>query len=332
MNTEPEDLDRRSLASCIDSSWPVGIVSLEYAPVGFGAHHYIARATHSRRWFVTVDEIATKTWLGNDPSTIVAGLKCALRAAVALRQSGLSFVHAPLESRTGATLARLDTKYVVSLYEYIDGTPGAFGVDLPPADRRTLFAALGKLHTSIDVVPIDLHSDAVIVPLRDELTTALQDLDREWATGPYGELTRNALAEASTDLRRALEAFDELVRRAEATAGRWVVTHGEPHGGNIMRTKHGELILIDWDTVAVGPAERDLAVALPRDDEEWSAYRSSGASTTPDPGLIRLYQQLWMLSDVSLATNMFRQPHEDSADTQVAWRGLRAALKGLAAP
>lgn len=99
-----------------------------------------------------------------------------------------------------------------------------------------------------------------------------------------------------------------------------------------MRTKHGELILIDWDTVAIGPAERDLAVALPRDDEEWSAYRSGGAATTPDPDLIRLYQQLWMLSDVSLSTDMFRRPHEDNADTQVAWRGLRAALEGLAAP
>ena len=35
------------------------------------------------------------------------------------------------------------------------------------------------------------------------------------------------------------------------------MTHGEPHAGNVMRTDEGRL-LVDWDTVALAPPERDL--------------------------------------------------------------------------
>lgn len=37
----------------------------------------------------------------------------------------------------------------------------------------------------------------------------------------------------------------------------WVVTHGEPHPGNVIRTSHG-LRIIDWTTVQMAPPERDL--------------------------------------------------------------------------
>ena len=36
-----------------------------------------------------------------------------------------------------------------------------------------------------------------------------------------------------------------------------MITHGEPHPGNILRSR-GRLLLIDWDTAGVALPERDL--------------------------------------------------------------------------
>ena len=41
----------------------------------------------------------------------------------------------------------------------------------------------------------------------------------------------------------------------------WVVTHGEPHPVNVMQTDAGR-VLIDWDTVAIAPPERDLWMVI----------------------------------------------------------------------
>jgi spectinomycin phosphotransferase len=53
--------------------------------------------------------------------------------------------------------------------------------------------------------------------------------------------------------------------REAAESGPVVVTHGEPHPGNILRAAGG-LYLIDWDTVGLALPERDLwmvAVTMP---------------------------------------------------------------------
>lgn len=325
MNVEPVDVDRASLASCIEREWAVGAVSVEFLPVGFGAHHYAARSGDDR-WFVTVDDIATKTWLGDDEPSRLAGLECALRAAVTLRRLGLTFVEAPLETASGGVLVRLAGRYVVSLYAWLEGESGAFGVELPAAERIALFRALGSLHTP-ELVSVDLHSDDGRVPLRAELTEVLDDLRRDWP-GPYGDRARHALIAASADLRRALRAFDELIRTASIEPR--VVTHGEPHGGNVMRTTAGDLRLIDWDTVALAPRERDLAVVLPRDDDEWAAYCSSGAPAAANEELLGLYRLLWLLTDVSLTVDRLRHTHDDDADSRVLWDGFNDTLGALA--
>lgn len=53
----------------------------------------------------------------------------------------------------------------------------------------------------------------------------------------------------------------------------WVITHGEPNAANMLWSANGDLFLIDWDTVAIGPRERDLW--LPDElagGADWSGY------------------------------------------------------------
>jgi aminoglycoside phosphotransferase (APT) family kinase protein len=52
----------------------------------------------------------------------------------------------------------------------------------------------------------------------------------------------------------------------------WVVTHGEPHRGNVIRDPRGGVYLVDWDTTLIAPRERDLRMVLDRELTGWDEY------------------------------------------------------------
>ena len=103
-------------------------------------------------------------------------------------------------------------------------------------------------------------------------------------------------------------AYDALVPAVRATADRWVVTHGEPHAGNVLWLIGGGFRLIDWDTVALGPPERDL----------WMFALDSAAA--------ELYRLRWWLEEVCLYVTELHGAHVDDANTRASWRELRRCL------
>jgi thiamine kinase-like enzyme len=119
--------------------------------------------------------------------------------------------------------------------------------------------------------------------------------------------------------------YDELARTVGAGKDELVVTHGEPHAANVMWSDDG-LVLVDWDTTAIAPHERDLWMIEPRDDDDWAAYTSGGGSPDIDRTAIDLYKLWWALSEITGYTNMLRSPHIDDANTRLAWTGLQEYL------
>ena len=73
--------------------------------------------------------------------------------------------------------------------------------------------------------------------------------------GPYGEPGRDLLARYERPLRQAFARFGGLLDRVRVAGGPSVITHGEPHPGNLPRTRAG-LCLVDWDTTALARPER----------------------------------------------------------------------------
>jgi spectinomycin phosphotransferase len=106
-----------------------------------------------------------------------------------------------------------------------------------------------------------------------------------------------------------------------------VITHGEPHPGNIMRSGGG-LLLIDWDTAGLALPERDLWLAAGGDARAADCYaeltgrRVSGAA-------MDLYQLRWSLDDIALSVGDFRDPHEQNEDTALAWAGLTEEMGAI---
>ncbi|GAB7038496.1 MULTISPECIES: phosphotransferase [Catenuloplanes] len=289
MFAEPPDLDRAEVTGALHSGWGIAVAALDYAPVGYGAHHYRARDTGGAEWFLSVDL---------EPD--VPALERAFGTAAALREAGLEFVASPVRRPDGRCVTVTAGGAAVSVAAVIDGRSHRFGDVLPAPVRADLLDALGRLHSV--PVPPGAPVDPLTVPYRDEL-------DGPWGDGPYARPARELLAARRRVVADLFVRYDALVPVVTAARDTWVVTHGEPHPGNVMLPAGGGLRLIDWDTVAVAPRARDLWMVAPDDSPATALYRLR-----------------WTLTDICAFVRDLRAPHADDADTRLAWRELSGYL------
>ena len=105
-----------------------------------------------------------------------------------------------------------------------------------------------------------------------------------------------------------------------------VLTHGEPHPGNTMRTDKGWL-LIDWDTTPLAPPERDLWDLA---DAPMRAAYSAATGIVLRDGLLELYRLRWDLTEIAIGLGRFGGPHGGSADDEETWANLRESVMRVA--
>jgi spectinomycin phosphotransferase len=308
----------------VAGGWALGIAGLRYLPVGAGAYHWIAHGEDGRRWFVTCDDLDTKPWLGTDRETVFAGLLAAYGTAVALRNAGLTFVAAPVTTAAGAPAVRVDERHSVSVFEHVDGEPGEWG--RPDRTDGELVGMLARLHASTPVVD-GLRPRGLDLPGRDGLEEALDDLHHRWDGGPLSEPARAELAGQRDLVLRWLDELDRLAGRLGGAEPARVVTHGEPHPGNLISTGGG-LTLVDWDTVALARPERDLWMIADLAGGALAVRYEEETGVALDPEALVAYRRLWALSDLVACTRQLRREHQRSADADRALAAVRSILSG----
>src|SRR5205814_1479304 len=131
------------------------------------------------------------------------------------------------------------------------------------------------------------------LPGRGEFERALGTLDRSWDDGPLSEAARRVLAIHVDLIDRSLQELDRLADQVDGMDG--VVTHGEPHPGNLIHNAAG-VALVDWDTVAVARPERDLWMIDDDDGTLATLYRDL-TGHVPEPEVLVAYRLLWALAD-----------------------------------
>ncbi len=311
----------------IEEAWGIAVTSLEYRPIGFGSHHWVASGARGVRHFVTVDELSAESRARDEVSVLGLHLRPALTAATDLRAFGCRFVVAPIATKTDGPFARFD-RYAVALYPFIDGQGFSFEEPFGEADRERVLELVAALH----MVPVAAirppATDEFVVPLLDQLDRAL---DREAAAdGPYAATASLLLVDNEARIRRMVARYEALLARHLKHPGPLVVTHGEIHPGNVMVTPEG-WVIVDWDTALVAPPERDL----------WRLARGGGGSilrtyadatgTAPDERLLDLYAIRWDLAEIASFAAEFRGPHEDTEDSRKALEILQSVVRGLPA-
>ena len=243
------------------------------------------------------------------------------RAGVLRHDALLDFVVAPQPADDGRVVHRLGERHAVAVYPYFDDA-----VNSTNEEREELIEVLARLHAATKVVRDVAGVEAFGDPNRAALEQALQQLDMPWDGGPFAEPTRSVLAEHRATLHRLLEVHDAWVALAWHGEAEWVVTHGEPKLNNILVTRDG-LQLVDWDTVLVAPAARDLWMADPGDGSTVAAYIHRTGRPVAEAEL-RLYRLRWELADIASFTRLFRGPHAQDEDTEIAW-GCIADIAGI---
>lgn len=324
MLTRPDDLADSSLMDLLSDGWCISVSSVEYMPVGFGSHHW-AVSGGDRRWFVTVDDLDAKRRRADEPRTpIHARLHAALATALTVAERGLSFVVAPVPTNDSGVLRRLDDRYAVAVYPYIEGTSHTWG-DFETVDQRlAVLALIAQLHDFADLASTDAMVDDLVVPRVEDLLRLTDDLGRSWDSGPYGEPARALLARHAGGLERLLMHYERLARNISERPERMVLTHGEPHIGNTI-VAGDNWLLVDWDTTLVAPPERDLWTVAGNDASALAAYTAmTGRPVLAD--VLDCYRLWWDLAEISGYIALLGDDHADSDDVRESWRNLNHYL------
>jgi spectinomycin phosphotransferase len=326
VNVPPEGLDEGELPGALAASWGLDVDTVRYLPEGFGSYHWRANTLDGAKYFLTVDDLDHKLWLGTNRESTFTGLTAAFDTAADLREhADLEFVVPPIRTRDGDTLVRISSQYSLAVFPYIDGRGGRWGEEVTAVDRTQLVRLLADLHQSTPTVVSTAPHYGVSLPERAELEAALRDVDRPWTGGPFSEPARQEVAKGAEAVSESLRSFDRLAEDVAKSEGDQVVTHGEPHPGNLIRAG-GRFLLIDWDTVGVAPAERDLWMLDEPANENLQLYTDLTGRKVHEAA-ISLYRLSWTLKDLATYVVQFRSNHQRTEDTEKAWSGLTQCLR-----
>lgn len=319
MRALPEEFEAGALIGFLADGWGFDVKTADYAAVGAGSYHWVVSDLEGTRGFVTVDDLDHKPWLGDTRQSVFDGLRRAFETAIALRDGGLGFVVAPIPTSRGEAVLRSGTRYTVALFPFVVGQPGRYG-HYDTAERAAVVTMLAELHESTPAVGSVARRIDLELPGRRQLEGALQELNQTWLGGPFSEPARQALAPHAFDVVELLALADRLSAVVERHSTNWVVTHGEPHAGNVMRTDESH-VLVDWDTVALAPPERDLWM-LVGDTAEDAAFYANSTGHELDHVALNFFRLTWDLADLAAFTDTLRSPHGHSEDTVQAYDGL----------
>jgi spectinomycin phosphotransferase len=313
----PADIRDSDVAAALASQWPLKVQELSYLPVGFGGYHWLAVDQMYSRWFVTASDLDAP-WVPDLPAAMQTAAWLAMEA-------GLKFVVAPVPTRTGQVVGSLDSRHALTLFPYLDAAPSRFEDLIDDGDRDAIIDMLATLHTAAPT-GIQVPSRPLELANRQTVEQALASLDVPWNGGPYAEPGRELLAQYERPLRQALQRFDDLLDRVRKAGGPYVITHGEPHPGNLLRTPAG-LRLVDWDMIALARPERDLWWVISDDHDAARYARRTGWAVNQDA--LALYRLRWGLDDIAEFLSEIRSPHQETADTLTSWAALQETLAAI---
>jgi spectinomycin phosphotransferase len=328
MRTPPVGLAPERVGQELAAGWRLQAASMQYVPQGAGSYHWKLTDDHGRPHFITVDDLDDKDWFGHARETVFDGLRQALNTAAALRhEAGLDFVVPPVAARDGELLRRVDDRYTVSVFPFLTGQSYPFGAYGDARLRDQALDMIAALHQATPVVQSCAPRHGPSYGGREDLSAFLFDSDRPWDGGPYSEAAHRLLMANAADLAELAVGFDQLVDSTAPARANPVITHGEPHQANLMSVD-SRLVLIDWDTTAMAPPERDVSVIVTARNDGIDRYEQITGRAL-DRAVIVLYRLRWYLDDLASAIRLFRNRHRDTADTRLWWNGLAPRLEQL---
>jgi aminoglycoside phosphotransferase (APT) family kinase protein len=250
MDSDLAGLDRAELISLLNAEYGLDVTALHFQPKGADSFCYLAACADGALGFV-------KLYPGFRFAN-TAELERALRLTQFLRaEAGLEFVVSPRPTRQDRALCSFGP-HAVAVFDFVEGAT-AHEQPLAADEQAQVARALAALHQSAGHPGLPAPERAMFtLPFKPLLLRVLKAAeDPALAQTDDQRRLRDLLNRERADVLAMVERMEGL-GRALSQRTEPVLTHGEPTAGNVLRTPAGELRLLDWGELALGPAERDL--------------------------------------------------------------------------
>ena len=322
MLTSPQDLTAEQVSVYLHTHWALDGLEVTYAPVGHGSHNWSVTAPDGTRWFAKADRISPDSDF----------FQATYQTTAVLHEAGLDFVLGPIRDLTGQARPQVSPDWELALFPFIEGHNPDFGSG--SGERAQVAEILGRLHAFAPIPDMALHWEPGWYQAELKQTLA-NELEQPWTDGPYGERARSLFVSTRPGIERLLALSDQLVAQLATSDDPWVITHGEPHGGNTMLDTAGKMHLIDCDAMMFAPRERDLRLLLyanhqrPQNvdnTEVIAAYQRNAGPVQPRPFALELFRAEWHLIEIARYAELFSGKHTDTADVQARWKSLNSYI------
>ncbi len=317
MSMASAEIGPSGLAAHLHAAYGLAIAAIASVPKGEDADDYRATTGAGQRYFVRAQPARTAT-----------RLEAALAASAALRVQGdFPGIVAPLPTVHGAFTSRVgDT--IVAVFPFVDGTTATDQV-FSEADWQRLAAIMAALHASElprggGVLPRETFGNPFASTIRHALQRAAST--EAWPS-PLQRQAAALLRAQHAEIAAMLAQFARLGEQARRLAPSLVVTHGDPNLSNILRDATGDLWLIDWGGLGLGPRERDLmAFTGDRFASFLEAYLAHTGPVRLHHDLFAFYSARWVLQEIAdYAAPLLLAPGDADAQAH-AWRELQPYL------
>ncbi|WP_374454455.1 phosphotransferase family protein [Nocardioides sp.] len=285
----PPDVSDDDVLDVVRRCWEPRADDVEHLPVGWGAHHWRVDVAGEPTLFATLDP--------DLPRHTAESLEGAYAAAAAL---DVDFVWPSLPSHDGRFTVPCGPR-TASVTRWLEGARPAQSVaELPEM--------LSRLHAVTPPPTAPAWSSEIDPGLGGHLRDLLQ---RPWSE-PLGPAARELVVTHLARVGAWTREHARLLARADPAT--YVVTHGEPHVRN-QWVADGRTWLVDWESLKLAPRERDLATLV-----------HEGRDVDHDPGLVRLFDLEWRLSEIWSFAQWLQGPHTGDTDDHTALGGLTEEL------
>ncbi|WP_167464676.1 phosphotransferase [Nocardia brasiliensis] len=284
-----EDLDHSRLDALLRCQYGAADVTLDFVPYGGDSWQY-----RSGDLWVSVRR------------DLRGHIVEAYEGARLLEESGLAFVLAPLRGVDGRVSRMLgDRPLLVSKYE-----PVREALSLSATEIGAVIEMLNQVHRSTPAV--ELLSEDFELSFADDIIWAMRRADSTPPhSGPFSAPLTELIRSHRTQLRALRAELSRLAETWRVDKPRFVLTHGEPGTGNILR-RPGGLMLGDWGELMWGPPERDW----------FHLRRSFGAAPEADAALMRFYEIRWFFNEFTEYAVRFFGEHEGNEEDAAMWENL----------
>lgn len=175
-----------------------------------------------------------------------------LKLTHTLKKSGINNISFPFSTKNGELISNLGEYYFI-LQNFIDGDNT--DTTKSETDTKNIASTIAHYH-SISSYGLTLKTE----PLNTDYANLLLEhlVSIETSRDFWSQKLHEIITPHKKRIQADLQQLHNYAQEAKKTTTSEVITHGDLIANNTMKTKQGEIFIVDWDSARLAPAERDI--------------------------------------------------------------------------